>query len=160
GVVMSVMVLSAIFVVTLLVYQPKPGEPGVRQLPPEAMNRSLSYLAHGGKVAQADPEAPAPTPVPFAGRVFGFVYHLRSVLILCLAGASATITLKDVVPDFLSRFGMQMVWAHKVGVITHLFNVTILIVTVAFQASVSAMQWAYAASVLALLFGAAFAAFL
>ena len=53
---------------------------------------------------------------------------------------------------------MQMAWAHKIDVITHLFNVVILLVTVVFQASVSAQLWAYAASVLALLFGASLAA--
>src|SRR5439155_17316677 len=154
GVVMSVLVLSAVFVVTLLVYQNKLGEPGTRHLPPEAVNRSLSYLAHGDKLVN---EMPGTKVVPFAGAAFGFVYDLSTILILCLAGASATISLKDVVPDFLSRFGMQMTWAHKIGVILHLFNVTILVVTVAFQASVAAQQWAYAASVLAMLFGASLA---
>jgi hypothetical protein len=53
---------------------------------------------------------------------------------------------------------MQLIWAHKVHLIIHLFNVVILVVTVLFQADVSRQQWAYAASVLALLFGASLAA--
>jgi hypothetical protein len=66
--------------------------------------------------------------------------------------------MRELVPDFLDRFGMQMGWAHKINVITHLFNVVILLVTVLFRASVSAQLGAYAASVLALLFGASLAA--
>jgi hypothetical protein len=82
------------------------------------------------------------------------------VLILCLAGASVTISMRELVPHFLARFGMQLEWAHKVGAVLHLFNVVILLVTLVFRASVSAQQWAYATSVLALLTSAAVAAFL
>src|SRR3954451_23770703 len=67
GLVMSVLVLSAIFVVTLLVYQEKAGEPGVRHVPPEAVNRSLSYLAHGEKLVH---DTPGTKVVPFAGSAF------------------------------------------------------------------------------------------
>src|SRR5207237_1381421 len=45
-----------------------------------------------------------------------------------------------------------------IGVITHLFNGLIIVVTLYFRASVSAQLGAYAASVLALLFGASLAA--
>jgi hypothetical protein len=82
------------------------------------------------------------------------------VLILCLAGASVTIGMRDVVPMYLAKFGMQLEWARKVGVILHLFNVIILLVTLVFRASVSHQQWAYAASVLVLLTSAALAAVL
>ncbi len=71
-----------------------------------------------------------------------------------------TIGLRDVVPQYLARYGMQLRWAQKIGVILHLFNVTILIVILVFHASVSAQQWAYAASVLVLLTGAGLAALL
>jgi hypothetical protein len=172
AVVMSLFVITSIFVVTLLVWEEKPrpdGEGTMRVVPEKAVNRSLSYLAHGDKLRQQLPpnadegavggnHVRGEVVVPFAGPAFGFIYDLSTILILCLAGASATISLQELVPEFLSRFGMQMTWAHRIGVITHLFNITILLVTVVFQASVTAQQWAYAASVLALLFGASLAA--
>src|SRR5262249_34762426 len=95
---------------------------------------------------------------PLFGDSFGTLYDVSTVLILLLAGASATISLKDVVPHFLTRFGMELQWAHRLGVIVHLFNLVILLVTVAFQASVTAQQWAYATSVLVLLVAASLAA--
>jgi hypothetical protein len=97
---------------------------------------------------------------PWFGPAFGTLYDISTVLILCLAGASVTLGLRDVVPRYLARYGMQLRWAQKVGVILHLFNVTILVVILVFHASVSAQQWAYAASVLVLLTGAGLAALL
>jgi hypothetical protein len=85
---------------------------------------------------------------------------VSSILILCLAGASVMICLRDVLPPYLARYGMQLEWARKVGVMTHLFNLIILTVTVVFRASVPAQQWTYAASVLVLLTGASLAALL
>jgi hypothetical protein len=162
AVIMCVLVLSSILVVTLLVpndqIDPGMGAP--------VRHRALAYMAHGEKLkattlvdGERKPlDVPPEQVVPLAGRAFGTLYDISTILILCLAGASATISLREVVPDFLSRFGMQLVWAHRVDVIVHLFNLVILLVTVAFQASVAAQQWAYAASVLALLFGASLAA--
>ena len=147
--IMSVLVLSSVFVVTLLV-------------PPDSIirgdvvqHRALAYLAHGESLTTGVMGADVS---PVLGNVFGTIYDLSTVFILCLAGATATVSMRELVPDFLSRFGMQMVWAHKIDVITHLFNVIILVVTVWFRASVSDQLWAYAASVLALLFGASLAA--
>jgi hypothetical protein len=149
AVVMSVLVLSSTLVVTLLV----PRDAILHG--DEVSHRSLAYLAHGGSLAN---NAASEEVSPLFGDAFGTLYDFSTVLILCLAGASATIGMKDLVPEFLGRFGMQMVWAHKIGVITHLFNVVILVVTIWFKASVSDQLWAYAASVLALLFGASLAA--
>jgi hypothetical protein len=149
AIIMCVLVLSSIFVVTLFVPSTAIGPAD------NAEHRALAYLAHGQPLKGGIPPGDV---VPISGSAFGTLYDISTVLILCLAGASATISLKDIVPEFLSRFGMQMVWAHRIGVIMHLFNVLILLVTIAFQASVSALQWAYAASVLALLFGASLAA--
>jgi hypothetical protein len=135
-----------------------------------AMHRALAYLAHGGPVnsawesADANVARPALTPGekvnPLFGPAFGTLYDLSTVLILCLAGASVTIGLRGVVPLYLARFGMQLQWAERVGVILHLFNVAILVITIVFHASVSAQQWAYCASVLVLLTSAAVAALL
>jgi hypothetical protein len=152
AIVMCMLVLSANFVVALLV------DP-VSLLGPDGNieHRALSYLAHGGQLAD---KALGVNVNSMFGPFFGSIYDLSTVMILCLAGAGATISMRDIVPDFLSRFGMQLSWAHRIGVITHLFNGVILLVTVAFKASVTAQLWAYATSVLALLFGASLAALL
>jgi hypothetical protein len=151
AVIMCVLVLSSVFVVTLLVPTGEIIQGDVVQ------HRALAYLAHGSKL-NVPITSPDQELSPLFGGPFGTLYDLSTVLILCLAGATATISMKQLVPDFLSRFGMQMVWAHKIDVITHLFNGVILLVTILFKASVTAQLWAYAASVLALLFGASLAA--
>jgi hypothetical protein len=151
---MSVFLLGAMWVVTVLV----PRDAIVAGAGPGGVeHRALAYLAHGGKLEGASPLAELN---PLFGPRFGSLYDLSAILILCLAGASATVAMRDVVPEFLSRFGMQLEWAHKVGVILHLFNVVILLVTIAFRASVSAQLWAYASSVLVLLVTASLASYL
>jgi len=50
--------------------------------------------------------------------------------------------------------------AARIGVILHLFNVVILLVTLVFRAEVASQQGAYAASVLVLLTAASVAAYL
>lgn len=147
--IMSLYVLASFFVVPLLVPHDQFKEGAL------ARHRALSYIAHGEAIVGGKDGSDIS---PLFGTIFGTFYDISSILILCLAGASATISLKELVPEFLARFGMQMEWAHRFHVIIHLFNGLILMVTVAFQASVSAQQWAYAASVLALLFGASLAA--
>src|SRR5262249_7755954 len=95
---------------------------------------------------------------PVFGWAFGTLYDVSTILILCLAGATATVTFREIVPEFLSKFGMQMTWAKRIGVITHLFNGLILVVTVVFKADVGGLMWASAGSVRGLLLGAALAA--
>jgi hypothetical protein len=95
---------------------------------------------------------------PLFGPAFGTVYDLSAVLILFLAGASVTIGLRDLLPHYLTRYGMEMEWANRTGVLLHLFNLIILIVVLVFDASVSHQQGAYATSVLVLLAAAALAA--
>jgi hypothetical protein len=95
---------------------------------------------------------------PLFGPAFGTLYDLSAVLILFLAGASITISLRDLLPQYLARYGMEMHWAQRIGVLLHLFNLIVLIVVLAFHASVTQQQGAYATSVLVLLSAAAFAA--
>ncbi|MGH7171267.1 MAG: amino acid transporter [Gemmataceae bacterium] len=130
-----------------------------------ARERALAYIAHGGSLAYIS-HAGARTSLEkvdgqevnaWFGPTFGSLYDLSAVLILCLAGASLTISLRDLVPAYLMRYGMQMRWAHRVGVILHLFNLIMLIVIVIFRASVAHQQSTYATSVLVLLFSAALA---
>jgi hypothetical protein len=149
GVVMSALVLTAVTAATLLVPADAFGAAG------SARYRALAYLAHGGPLANGAEPAEVS---PLFGPAFGTLYDLSTILILCLAGASVTITLREVVPRYLARYGMQVRWASRVNVVLHLFNLSILVVIVYFQASVSAQQWAYAGSVLVLLTTAALAA--
>jgi hypothetical protein len=146
AVLMCTLVIASVYCVTLLV--------PAAEVP---HHRALAYLANGDQLANG---TMASEINPLFGPWFGTFYTLVTVVILCLAGATATITLRDMVPNFLARFGMQMEWALRVGLIIHLFNVVILVVTLAFQASVLAQQGAYATSVIALLLTASFAAYL
>ena len=94
---------------------------------------------------------------PLFGENFGDLYDLSSAFILCLAGVSVTLGLQNLLPHYLNRLGMDVHWAGKSGVIMHVLNVIILLITVVFRASPSLQQWAYATSVLVLLTGAALA---
>lgn len=153
AVIMCALLLPAIGSVSLLLdLEHLRGPDGV------VRHRALAHIAHGG--ALADGQSSRDVLLPIFGPTFGTLYDLSSILVLILAGATAVITFRELVPEYLSRFGMQLGWARRIGVITHLFNGVILLVTVGFKASVEAQQWAYAASVLALLFGAALAALL
>jgi hypothetical protein len=173
--IMSIFLLGSVLVVTQLVPHAEAlqgtAPPGNPEWNGPAMHRALAYLAHGSgnlntKFLPIPEEARTPERVPVTdvsplfGPVFGTVYDVSAVLILCLAGASVTIGLRDLVPQYLARYGMQLRWAQKIGVILHLFNVAILVIILVFHASVSAQQWAYGASVLVLLTGASLAALL
>ena len=149
AVLMAVYVTTSVFVCTLLV--PK----GLTGLVHPAEHRSLAYLAHGGMLVE---QVPATVLNPWFGGKFGSAYDGCAVLILCLAGASSIIALRDLVPGTLHRAGMELDWARRHGLMMHLFNAIILVVTIVFHASVAAQQWAYATSVLALLAGASLAA--
>jgi hypothetical protein len=108
----------------------------------EAQHRALAFLAHG----------------PLFPAWFGTAYDLITALILCLAGVSVTIGLRDLVPSYLHKLGMELTWARKYGLFLLLCNAIILLATVVFQASVENQEGAYATSVLVLLAGANLAA--
>jgi hypothetical protein len=150
AVIMSLFVLGSIFAVSLLV-----PEAGLRE-DGQPVHRALAYLAHGGELAVG----PGQTINPLFGPWFGLAYDAVTVVILGMAGASATIAFRGLAPHFLARFGMEPRWATRVGWTQHLFNVVILVVTVVFHASVTDQQWAYATSVLVLLASASVAAML
>jgi hypothetical protein len=120
-----------------------------------AVHRALAYLAHGG--ALADGRAGSELN-PLFGTLFGGLYDAFTIAILCMAGACVIIALREYVPDYLQRFGMELELAHRLGVRMRFFNVIVLIVGVWFGASIVRMQWAYVTSVLALLTGASLAA--
>jgi hypothetical protein len=144
--IMAVYLVSAV-VVTALLIPPAELVPGGA-----ATHRALAYLAHGSPLADG-----GTTVGPIFGHVFGDFFDLSSAFILCLAGVSVTLGLQNLLPHYLNRLGMDVSWAGKSGVIMHVLNVMILLVTVVFRASPSLQQWAYATSVLVLLTGAALA---
>lgn len=120
-----------------------------------AMHRALAYLAHGGRLMDG---SSGTSLGGWFGPVFGTLYDLSTVCILCLAGACVAIALRDYVPESLKRFGMELDWAHRLGGKMRFFNLIILAVAVLFRAHISALQWAYATSMLVLLCGASLAA--
>jgi hypothetical protein len=152
--IMAVFMTGSVFAVTLLLPKEKLLEGG------NGRHRALAYLAHGADGERLKDDRKADSISPLFGETFGTLYDLSTVAILCLAGASSALGMRDVVPHYLARYGMQLQWARQTGVILYVFNLLVLVVTIAFHASVSAQQWAYATSVLALLAGASVAAVL
>ncbi len=147
--IMAVYLVSAVTVTALLTPADalKPGGP--------AEHRALAYLAHGSPLADG---APARDLNPLFGESFGDLYDFSTILVLCLAGASVSLGLRNLLPHYLNRLGMEVSWAGQVGAILHVLNVIVLLVTVVFRASPASQQWAYATSVLVLLAGGALAA--
>jgi hypothetical protein len=122
-----------------------------------AKNRALAYLAHGGVMTNGHHAVQIS---PLFGPWFGTLYDLSSVMILSLAGTSVAIGLRDFVPTYLHRMGMEFEWAHKMGATLFIFTLINLYVTLVYRASVTAQRSAYAASVLVLMTSAGTAAVL
>jgi hypothetical protein len=120
-----------------------------------AEHRALAYLAHGSPLADGSAGRALN---PLFGEQFGDLYDFSTILVLCLAGASVSMGLRNLLPHYLNRLGMEVSWAGRVGAILHVLNVIVLLVTVVFRASPASQQWAYATSVLVLLAGGALAA--
>jgi hypothetical protein len=150
AVVMSLLLAGSALITTLLI------PPGALRPGGAAQNRALAYLAHGQPLSL--PEGAAVH--AWSGPAFGVVYDLSTVCILCLAGASVMVALRQLVPAFLQRFGMELRWAHKIGLVFYCFLVINLIVTLYFRANVDLQRGAYATGVLALITSAAYACYL
>jgi hypothetical protein len=146
--IMSLFLLASALLVTTAI----PAEELAKQ--GHAANRALAYLAHGGRMRNGQG---AQAICQWFGPGFGSLYDLAAILILCLAGASVTIGLRDLVPPYLHRLGMEMRWAHAVGAILYVFNAVKLVVTLVFHADVNAQRGAYATSVLVLMTSASIA---
>jgi hypothetical protein len=147
--IMALLVMGSVLVTTLLVPREALAPDGL------AEDRSLAYLAHGGPLADGERGSKLNS---WFGGVFGSVFDASTIAVLSLAGASVVAGLRSMLPHYLHRLGMALTWAGQTGVVMHLLNVIILIVTVAFHASITTQQWAYATSVLVLVAGAALAA--
>ncbi len=147
--VMSVYLLGSTLVIATLVPAEAFGPNGT------AVNRALAYLAHGGRLADG---VRADQLNAWFAQPFGTLYDLSTILILSLAGLSVGIGLRDLVPPYLQRLGMELPWAQAIGAMLYMFTLVKLAVTVIFRADVGAQRGAYETSVLVLMAAAAVAA--
>ncbi len=147
--IMAVYLLASSLVATLLIPVEELHGSG------KAVNRALAYLAHGGHLTVGQEPI-----LPWCGNLFGTLYDAVTVLMLCLAGTSVMTALAVLLPQFLLRFGMELKRASRWGVMLMVFAAVNLIVTIYFQASVSAQRNAYASGVLVLMSSAAVATLL
>lgn len=112
----------------------------------KAADRALAYLAHGGPLTTGEASL-----LPWGEGWFGSVYDTVTVLVLCLAGTSVMTALAVLLPQFLLRFGMELRWARRWGVLLIVFALVNAGVTLFYQARVSAQRDAYAVGVLVLI---------
>jgi hypothetical protein len=144
AVIMSLFLLGSVLVTSLLIPPQEFLENG------KANNRALAYLAHGEGIADGQ------SLNPLFGHWFGTAYDVTTVLLLCLAGTSIMTALAVLLPQFLLRFGMELGWMHRWGVLLFVFALVNLVITLWFQASVTAQRGAYATGVLVLFTSASF----
>ena len=126
--IMSVLLMASSIVTTVLIPADllKHGGP--------ADGRALAYLAHQQ-----------------LGTIFGTIYDMATVAMLWFAGASALAGLLNLVPRYLPRYGMAPEWARANRPLIVIFTLITFVVTIAFNADVTAQGGAYATGVLVLI---------
>jgi hypothetical protein len=138
--------LSSSFVTSLLIPPTAFADNGA------ATHRAIAYLAHGAPLSTGES---ATAMNPLFGLPFGTLYDVSTVAVLCLAGASVAIGLRDLVPPYLHRLGMEQTWSLRIGALLLLFTGIKLLVTFYFRADLDAQRNAYATAVLGLIMTAA-----
>lgn len=137
--IMSVMLIGSSFVVATLIPLEQLQHGG------HAQNRALAWIAHG---SDGQPL------LPFFGPSFGTLYDISTITILWFAGASALSGLLNLIPRYLPRFGMAPDWVSATRPLVCVIVGVCLVVTILFQASVSAQGAAYATGVMVLILSA------
>ena len=132
--IMSVLLIGSSLVTTTMI-PPEEFARGGR-----AEGRALAFLAHRD-----------------IGDPFATIYDLATIGTLWFAGSSALAGLLNLVPQYLPRYGMAPDWARATRPLVLLLTGVCLVVTVVFEADVTAQAGAYATGVLALMTSAAFA---
>ena len=122
--IMAVYLVSSVLVTTLFVPREALEHGG------EAEHRALAYLGPRHRRWSAAGDAPLN---PLFGHDFGDLFDLSTATILCLAGATVTMGLQNMLPHYLNRLGMEVSWAGRLGVILLVLNVIVLVVTVVFR---------------------------
>lgn len=124
----------------------------------EAKDRALAFIAHGHAQYPIDGWIERVVGVRLLSDWFGTIYDISTVVILWFAGASAMSGLLNLVPRYLPSYGMAPEWARAIRPLAIVFTIINLLVTLLFQASVTAQGGAYATGVMVLISSACVAA--
>ena len=146
---MSVLLMASTLVITILIPADALSTDG------RAANRALAYFAHGGPLVDGiEPQTICPT----IGPTLGAIYDASTVVVLTLAGLTVLIGMRELIPPYLHRLGMEWTWSRRLGLLMYIFTAIKIGVTYFYRADVDAQRGAYLTGVLALFTGASLTA--